>query len=63
MCEGLSFLDLQARVEGIYGAPRKARMLLADPRAADYLKRRDPSPWRAMKKLVSWLPAPASRAL
>jgi len=63
MCEGLSSLDLEARVSNIYGVPKKKRALLADPSAVDFLKSRDPSPWRALKQLVLWLTSPAGRAL
>ncbi|MGH6662617.1 MAG: hypothetical protein ACREB6_13855 [Rhodospirillales bacterium] len=63
MCEGLSFLDLEARAGCIYGVPKKKRALLADPEVADFLKSRDPSPWRALKQMVLRLTSPAGRAL
>ncbi|MBI2586397.1 MAG: hypothetical protein HYW28_11110 [Rhodospirillales bacterium] len=63
MCEGLSFLDLEARVGCIYGVPKKKRTLLTDPRVVDLLKSRDLSPWDAIKQMLRWLILPAGRAL
>ena len=63
MCEGLSFLDLEARVGCVYGVPKKQRAPFADPRVVDFLKARQESPWHAFKQALRWLIAPAGRAL